>query len=185
MKKKSSLWGLAPLLLMSAQIKRRLQHALFLVLLIPLSDCISAPAHAPQTLYFTVFHTMAHDSSRFTQGFAIDRGTLYESAGRYGFSGLFSQELRGGKTLHLRKNAQKTFAEGLAVLDQRVYQLSWLEHRGFIYDLALNPVGSFEYDTEGWGLTSDGERLIMSDGSAILRWLDAKTLKTAREVVVI
>ena len=141
-------------------------------------------ADSPQTLQFAVFHTIPHDTSHYTQGLVIHEKKLFESTGLHGFSAVYEKELRTGKILNLRKNAQNIFGEGLTVMREQLYQLSWRNRIGFIYDLALNPLQSFTYETEGWGLTHDGAQLIMSDGSARLYWRDAETLKITRQVTV-
>lgn len=150
--------------------------------------CACDIAHAQQksdfSYVFSVFQTHAHDVSHYTQGLAIHEKKLYEGTGLHGRSALYVSELRTGKTLHSRKNAQEIFGEGVAVLNNNVYQLSWRNRIGFIYDLALKPLRRFEYDTEGWGLASDGTQLIMSDGSARLVWRDARTLQVTRSVTV-
>lgn len=169
---------------MSTQIKHSLQQIIF-VLLFACSFYARADENViPRALKFSVVRTLPHDATRFTQGLAIKDGVLYESAGRYGVSAVYAQDLRSGKLLHTRRNAPEIFAEGLAVLGPRVFQLSWREHRGFVYDRLFNPLGEFSYGTEGWGLTDDGRQLIMSDGSALLTWLDADTLQPVRDLVV-
>ena len=79
----------------------------------------------------------------------------------------------------------RIFGEGITLLGNRIFQLSWLAKRGFIYDAdSLEPVGEFRYDTDGWGLTTDGEHLIMSDGSESLFFLDADTQQVVRTLRV-
>ena len=145
---------------------------------------IHAQADSPQTLQFAVFHTIPHDVSHYTQGLVIHGEKIFESTGLHGFSAVYEKELRTGKILRARKNAQNIFGEGLTLLHDRLFQLSWRNGTGFIYDLALKPLGRFKYETEGWGLTHDGRELIMSDGSAQLVWRDPKTLHVTRQVTV-
>ncbi|HVT35087.1 MAG TPA: glutaminyl-peptide cyclotransferase, partial [Nevskiaceae bacterium] len=164
-------------------IKRRLQQ-MVLALFFSCSFYARAGDPPPRELHYSVVRSYVHDAARFTQGFAIRDGVLYESTGRYGLSALYAQDLRSGQLLRTRKNTPDVFAEGLAVLGPRVFQLTWRERRGYIYDRSFKPLGEFDYGTEGWGLTEDGTHLIMSDGSALLTWLDANTLQREHDVVV-
>lgn len=169
---------------MSSQIKLKLQHAIFLTALMCACACARAQEETAPRLHYTVFHTLPHDSTHFTQGLAIRDGRIFESTGRYGFSALYEKDFRSGRVLRARKLAQNIFGEGITLLHDRIYQLSWRNGIGFIYDLAFQPLRSFRYSNEGWGLTDDGEQLIMSDGSARLYWLDAQTLQRTREITV-
>lgn len=170
--------------LMSSQIKLMLQHAIFSVLLLCAIPSALARQDTQKTLQYSVFHTFAHEHTHYTQGLVIEAGKLFEGTGGYGFSALYEKDLKSGKTLRSRKNAQNIFGEGVALLNQSIYQLSWQNRTGFIYDLALNLLREFKYDTEGWGLTSDGKHLIMSDGSAQLYWLDEKNLRVVNQITV-
>lgn len=165
-------------------IKRHILHAGFGLAFALFSSAVFSQPNAPQTLLFTVFHTYEHDAKNFTQGLAIHGENFYEGSGLYGSSAAFQKDLKTGKTRKMRKNAQQIFGEGVTVLNDKVYQLSWQNHTGFIYDLALKPLREFKYDTEGWGLTNDGEQLILSDGSATLYWLDEKNLAVTRKITV-
>lgn len=170
--------------LMSSQIKLWRLRAVFSCGLMCIFGSSNALEKTPQTLQYTVFHTLPHNPDHYTQGLVIDDGKLFESTGGYGFSALYEKDLESGKTLKMRKLAQNIFGEGVAVLKKNLYQLSWRNRTGFVYDRALQPLRAFKYDTEGWGLTSDGAQLIMSDGSAQLYWLDAKTQAVTRQITV-
>ena len=111
-------------------------------------------------------------------------GYFYESTGLYGKSTLRKVEPATGKVVQELKLEDQYFAEGLALYEDQLYQLTWKEHTGFIYDKAFALLGSFSYPTEGWGLTTDGNSLILSDGSATLYFLDPQTLQTTRTVQV-
>jgi glutamine cyclotransferase len=129
--------------------------------------------------------TYPHDPGAFTQGLLWHDGFFYESTGLYGESRLRRVEPTTGRVLAETRLADRYFGEGLALLDRRLYQLTWRAGIGFIYDLdSLNEVGRFEYRGEGWGLTSDGELLILSDGSEVLRFLEPTSRNVVREVVV-
>ena len=126
-----------------------------------------------------------HDPELFTQGLEIRHGTLFESAGHYGKSQILHRTL--DKTQANARHALKKryFAEGLTVLDDRVYQLTWRAKRGFIYDRNnLKPLGQFSYRGEGWGLCNDGHSLIMSNGSSKLQFLNPETFQVQRSIEV-
>ena len=144
----------------------------------------AAPAIIP-SLDYSIVHTYPHDPDAFTQGLLFHDGVLYESTGRNGFSSLRKVKLETGEVLQKVDVADMYFAEGLALADSRLVQLTWQAQMGFVYDLAtFGQVGTFGYTGEGWGLTTDGARLIMSDGTPELRFLDAKTLKETGRVTV-
>ncbi len=117
-----------------------------------------------------------HDSTAFTQGLVWRGGRLYESTGRYGQSTLRLVELETGRVLQRENLGQQYFAEGLAAVGDTLYQLTWKEGVAFIWDPAtLRKIGQIAYSGEGWGLTSDGRRLIVSDGSSYLSFVDPVT----------
>lgn len=114
-----------------------------------------------------------HDSAAFTQGLVLHDGVLFESTGRYGRSELRRVHPASGRVLARRRLAPELFGEGLALVGDHLYQLTWRAGRGFVYRAAdLAPVAGFRYPGEGWGLAFDGRHLYMSDGSATLRVLD-------------
>ena len=114
-----------------------------------------------------------HDSGCYTQGLIYRDGFFYESCGLYGDSSLRKVDPATGEVLQETKIADQYFAEGLMELDGLLYQLTWQEGIAFVYDLeSLENIGHFSYSTEGWGLTSDGSGLILSDGSNKLSWID-------------
>jgi glutamine cyclotransferase len=130
---------------------------------------------------YRVIRQWPHDPSAYTQGLLYAGGVLLEGTGLNGRSSLRKVDLRTGAVLARRELPHQHFGEGIAVLRDRIYQLTWLSRKGFIYALTdLQPLGEFSYQGQGWGLTTDGERLIMSDGSAILRYLDPETFTVSR-----
>ena len=134
---------------------------------------------------YEVVRTLPHRADAFTQGLALADGLLYEGTGRYGRSTLSLLDPSSGRALRERPLARGFFGEGVAVLGDRVYQLTWREGTGFVYDReSLEPVGSFRYPGEGWGLTHDGRRLLMSDGSSEVRFLDPGRLEETCRVTV-
>jgi glutaminyl-peptide cyclotransferase len=134
---------------------------------------------------YRVVNVFPHDPQAFTQGLLYRDGYLYESTGLYGRSDLRRVRLETGEVLARRPIDPRYFAEGLADFGNRLIQLTWQENTGFIYELeTFALIGTFSYPGEGWGLTSDGERLIMSDGTAELRFLDPDTLAETSRVTV-
>lgn len=134
---------------------------------------------------YEVLARFPHDTSAYTQGLLYHDGTLYESTGRYGQSELRRVEIESGRVLQRVRLPADRFGEGLALFDGRLYQLTWESGVGYIYDVeTLALLDSFTYTGEGWGLTTDGKSLIMSDGSDTLRFLDPQTLQTTRTVAV-
>lgn len=148
----------------------------------------NAPATTPGGLpiwTYEIVNTYPHDTSAYTQGLVWHDGFLYESAGQYGRSSLRKVELETGKVLKRTEVPAEYFAEGLALLKGRLFQLTWQEHKGFVYDLnTFNKTGEFTYEGEGWGLTQDGKSLILSDGSNQLRFLDPQTFRVERAINV-
>ena len=126
-----------------------------------------------------------HDPKAFTQGLVYHDGQLLESTGRFGESSLRRVRLETGEVLQKVDVPQEYFAEGLAVLGNRVFQLTWQNGIGFIYDLTtFKQTGTFRYEGEGWGLTTDGTSLILSDGTAAIRFLDPTTFAVTRTIEV-
>ena len=126
-----------------------------------------------------------HDPAAFTQGLVYHGGRLYESTGRYGESSLREVELTTGSVLRRVELADEYFGEGLALLDDRLYQLTWREQIGFVYGVSdLRQTGTFAYQGEGWGLTTDGTSLILSDGSSALRFIHPETFAVRHTIVV-
>jgi glutamine cyclotransferase len=139
------------------------------------------PADAP----FEITGQYPHDSTAYTQGLVWADSVLYESTGNYGRSQLRRVDLRTGRVLQSVALGSDRFGEGLALLGGRLYQLTWQEHVGYVYDPAtLALVDSFKYAGEGWGLATDGTSLILSDGSDSLRFLSPKDFSTTRVVKV-
>jgi glutamine cyclotransferase len=132
---------------------------------------------------FKVVAAYPHDPAAFTQGLAIDAGTLYEGTGQYGASSLRRVDLATGRVEKMRPLNPRYFGEGIAVLDGRIYQLTWQEQVGIVYDAATFEVlRTFSYAGEGWGLTHDGTHLILSDGTAVLRFYDPESFAVVRTV---
>ncbi len=139
----------------------------------------------PPVLGFRVVASFPHDAQAFTQGLAFHKGRLFESVGRYGHSALREVDLETGRVLRERALPQHLFGEGLAIVGERLLQLTWRAGMGFIHALDdFAPAGEFRYEGEGWGLAAHEGQLAMSDGTAFLRWLHPVTLAETKRVQV-
>lgn len=145
-----------------------------------------APKAGPVAHYtYEVIQAWPHDPKAFTQGLLFRNDTLLESTGLNGESSLREVEWRTGRILKRIEIPRTYFAEGLAVIGAKAYQLTWQNHQGFIYDAdTFQRLGEFAYDGEGWGLTTDGTLLILSDGTNRIRFLDPATFKIVRTIDV-
>jgi glutamine cyclotransferase len=140
---------------------------------------------APAVAGFTVVGAYPHDPAAFTQGLAIEAGQLYEGTGLYGSSTVRRVDLTSGRTEKQRALGPRYFGEGIAILGGRLYQITWMNGAAVVYNLDTFEVErTMQYDGEGWGLTHDGKQLIMSDGSATIRFRDPQTFAVTREIEV-
>lgn len=145
-----------------------------------LFDSASIPIYG-----YKVIQTYHHDPSAFTQGLVYDGGVLYEGTGEYGQSTLRRVSLENGSVLQQTKLENSLFGEGVAVWKDRLIQLTWQSGLGLVYGKEnLTEIGRFSYRTEGWGLTSDGRQLIMSDGTETLHFLDPETYQERGRMLV-
>lgn len=145
----------------------------------------AAGSRRPDPTPYTIVRQLPHDSAAYTQGLVHAAGIFYESDGLYGHSQLRRVDLASGHTLASVPLASDRFGEGLALANGRLFQLTWKEHVAYVYDAAtLARVDSFGYEGEGWGLAFDGRLLIMSDGTANLRFLDPQSHRVVRQVAV-
>ena len=134
---------------------------------------------------YTVVNVYPHDETAFTQGLIFEDDVLYEGTGLYGYSTLRRVELETGNTLQNYALPSQFFGEGITICDDKMIQLTWRSNRGFVYDKnSFELFKEFNYPTEGWGITHDGSRLIMSDGTATLYFLDPKTFTQVGQVEV-
>ena len=183
----------------SHQSKASIRQRLFLLIILLmavgllLAGCLtqslrgsgSIPADMSPHMTYEVINTYPHDPAAFTQGLVYHAGYLYESTGLYGESSLRKVALETGEVLRRVDLPVTTFGEGLALWEGRLIQLTWQEWTGFVYALAdFSLIGQFTYPTEGWGLTQDGSRLIMSDGSHLLYFLHPESYQIIGQVAV-
>lgn len=139
----------------------------------------TAEPESPVTLYLPqIIAEIPHATDAFTQGFLLHEGRLFESTGRYGQSTLREIDPATGEVLRRVDVDEQYFAEGLALVDDRLIQLTWRAGVAFVYDLeTFEQLDTFEYEGEGWGLCYDGEQLWMSDGTPTLFVRDAETFE--------
>jgi glutamine cyclotransferase len=137
-------------------------------------------------LSYRVIKELPHDTRAFTQGLIVHAGNFIESTGGHNTTWLRKVEIETGKILIERKLSAEFFGEGLTELNGKLYQLTWQNQQGFIYDATtLAWQKNFSYQGEGWGLTDDGTHLIMSNGSTKLQFIDPKSFRVLRELTVV
>jgi glutaminyl-peptide cyclotransferase len=163
-------------------MKRWIQLHLLAVLLVVLAGC---GRDASATKDYEVVHTYPHDRGAFTQGLLYLDGALYESTGLNGRSSLRKVEPETGRVLQKVDVPPGYFAEGLAELNGKLYQLTWRNHTAFVYDLKTFKLETnFLYACEGWGLTTDGKSLILSDGTDQIRFINPADFRVERTIEV-
>jgi glutamine cyclotransferase len=141
---------------------------------------VSVPIHT-----YRVVKTYPHDKNAFTQGLVFDNGYLYEGTGLHGASSLRKVDLQTGRVVKIRNLKPQFFGEGITVFGNRIIQLTYQSHVGFVYDkISFRLLKTFNYPYEGWGITHDGKRLIVSDGTSKLHFLDPETFAEMKTVVV-
>ena len=130
--------------------------------------------------------SIPHNTESFTQGLLFHQGLLYEGTGHYGQSKLLTLDPKSGEVQNEVKLAEKYFGEGVAILDNKIYQLTWRAGVCLVYDTKLNAERELFYGTQGWGLTVDPKQklLVLSDGTSQVRFLDPKTLITKRKITI-
>ncbi len=152
------------------------------------SQVISVFSNEPAQKYtYQVVKTYPHAKEHYTQGLEFYNNTLYEGTGEYGTSGIFKERYETGGIEKTVKLEDKYFGEGITILNDKIYQLTYKHQKGFVYQLAdFALIDTFTFrSAEGWGLTNDGTNLIMSDGTHLLTWINpndysvVKTLQVA------
>ncbi|MYM36532.1 glutaminyl-peptide cyclotransferase [Duganella sp. FT50W] len=155
-------------------------QALLLATLLPVVASATVP-----TYDFKVVHSYPHDPQAFTQGLLYRDGFLYESTGLNGKSSIRKVDLATGKVLQSQNIPPQYFGEGMTASGDTLVSITWQSQTGFVFDLKTFEMKSqFAYPGEGWGLASNGKELVLSDGSATLRFLDPATFLEVRRVKV-
>ncbi|HCE54688.1 MAG TPA: glutamine cyclotransferase, partial [Lutibacter sp.] len=134
---------------------------------------------APEIYTYKIINTFPHDKDAYTQGLEFFNGFLYEGTGRKGSSSIRKVELKTGKILQQKDLDQQYFGEGITIFNNKLYQLTWQSGIGFVYDLnTFEQEKTFNYtkSREGWGLTHNGEKLIKTDGTEFIWFLNPETL---------
>jgi glutaminyl-peptide cyclotransferase len=139
----------------------------------------------PVKYTYQIINVYSHDEDAFTQGLVFDDGALYEGTGLYGQSTLRRIELETGNITQLYSLTDSFFGEGITIFEDKIIQLTWKSGKGFVYDRgSFELLQTFEYLTDGWGITCNGSALIMSDGTATLYFLDPETFQTTGQIEV-
>jgi len=134
---------------------------------------------------YIIVNKVPHDFNAYTQGLVYSEGFLYESTGRRGQSSLRKVNPEDGAIIAFHSLADEFFGEGITILDDKIYQLTWQSYTGFVYDKStFLLMQEFFYNTEGWGITHNGKELIVSDGTSTLFFYDPVTFEILREVNV-
>ena len=136
--------------------------------------------------YITVSEVSSnpHNPKSYTQGLEFYKGELYEGTGHYNKSILAKVDLKTGSIVKKHELASKYFGEGITILNDTIYQITWNEHTCLMYDMEFNEIGQFTYNGEGWGLTNDGEYIIMTNGSSEIVWRDPRTFEIVKTINV-
>ena len=172
---------LASAVLLSAAILRWVPISILLLI-----HCAAALATDDLAIHgYAIVKIYPHERDYFTQGLVIEDGIVFEGTGLWGKSQLIKYDLVTGKIHQKIQLPKKIFGEGIAVTEDKIFQLSYRARRGFVYNKSnFNQEREFQYPTEGWGLAYDGQQLIKSDGSASLVFLDLQDLNATRTCVV-
>lgn len=165
----------------------RIRSTIFVFLpLIVLIGCSKRPDEKPSAplINYSVVNSFPHDTTAFIEGFLIHNGELYESTGdKESWIGVV--DIKTGKARRKVELDKKYFGEGMSILNNKVYYLTYRHKTGFVYDLkTFKEIRQFNYDTEGWGMTTDNKNLIMSDGTDKLYFLDTASLKPIKTLTV-
>jgi glutamine cyclotransferase len=152
----------------------------------PTPTSTSTPVPTPIPVYtYEVINEYPHDPGAFTQGLVFENGVLFEGTGLYGSSSLRRVALETGEVLQILNLSSTYFGEGITVYGDEIVQLTWKSRVGFVYDKeSFEKLSEFNYNSQGWGITHDGESLIMSDGTATLHFLDPETFEEISTVAV-
>lgn len=139
----------------------------------------------PANISYTISNVYPHDTASFTQGLEWHNGFLYEGTGLKGESKLLKVNLKDGKAVQQLVLPAEFFGEGITIFNNNIYQLTWQEHKIFVYDAtSFKKLKEYNWDYEGWGITNDGKNLIISTGSNNLYFVEPETMKILKTVGV-
>ncbi len=141
----------------------------------------------PRLITYSIVNTYPHDTALYTQGLEFYKGKLYEGTGSGSYAGSFLLEMdyTTGKSNRRIKLADEFFGEGITVVNDTLYQLTWQNKKVFAYDVAsFKKIAEYSINTEGWGLTNNGKELIVSDGTSVLYYYEPGTFRMLRSQTV-
>jgi len=139
----------------------------------------------PKKYTYKVIKKIPHNINAYTQGLEFSDGFLYEGTGLYKESMLYKIDFDKDEIIQSINLPDEVFGEGITILNNRIYQLTWQSNTGFVYDKeTLNKLFEFDYPTEGWGLTNNDKELIMSDGSENIYFLDTEFIQETHRIQV-
>lgn len=149
------------------------------------NDNAATPIAQVQPMNYSVVNVYPHDTTSFTEGLLFFKNELYEGTGMYKESRLLKVNLKTGKALQQVSLAPQYFGEGICILNNKIYQLTYQEHKVFVYDLQFRKLPQeFEWPYEGWGMTTNGTQLIINTGGSNLYFVNPETFKIEKTVGV-
>lgn len=140
----------------------------------------------PKKLSYRIIETLPHNTKNYTEGFEFYKGTLYESTGNYAESFIYAYHPESQKIISSLKIDDQYFGEGITILNDKLYQLTYKAQKGFIYDVkTFKKIGEFSFPSkEGWGLTNDGKSLIMSNGTSSVSYINPTSFQVEKTIDV-
>jgi len=136
----------------------------------------------PEQQFANAKNSYTHNSNAYTQGLEFYNGKLYESTGRKGASLIAEVDLYSGNQVRTVALAPQYFGEGLTILNDTIYQITWQSRVCKLYDMAFNSIGEFHYEGEGWGLSNNGKSIIMSNGTSEIVWRNPQTFAIEKTI---
>ncbi|WP_207494093.1 glutaminyl-peptide cyclotransferase [Aridibaculum aurantiacum] len=145
----------------------------------------NSPIPAPQNIQYNIVASYPHDTSSYTQGLIWLNNSLFEGTGIEGQSKLLKVDLQTGKAQQAVKLSDEDFGEGITILNDKIYQLTWMNNKVYVYDASsLKKIQEFKWEHQGWGITHNGTDLIISTGSNNLYFVDPATFQIKNVVGV-
>jgi len=150
-----------------------------------LNSVACSSENSPPANEVVIINSYPHDENAFTQGLVFNNGSIYESTGRYGKSSLRKVNLQTGEVEQIHNLSDHLFGEGITILDDKIYQLTWRSKKGIVYDLdSFKVLDFFNYPFEGWGITNDKKNLIISNGTQNIYFYDPESYKQVKKIKV-